>query len=118
MPRKKSKAVPEGKGPVPQDTTSEPLGGITLEESRQLMYEALDKVFDKHFGLKPEKPEEMRATDQRLAGLEHDARQSRLATEAGVSSDKKTHKRTKDAATGLVIIAIAFLLWSIPTRCV
>ena len=35
---------------------------------------------------------------QRLTGLEDDARQPRLATEADVTSDKKTRKRTEDAA--------------------
>ena len=40
----------------------------------------------------------LRTTDQRLAGLEHDARQPRLAMEADLSADKKTRKRVKDAA--------------------
>ena len=37
-------------------------------------------------------------TNQRLAGLEHGARQPRLATEADVELDTKTRKRTKDAS--------------------
>ena len=45
MPRKKSKAVLEGNGYVPQDTYAK-LDGITLEELRRIMSEALDKAFD------------------------------------------------------------------------
>ena len=40
----------------------------------------------------------MRATNQRLVGLEHEARQSRLATEADIEAVKKTRKRTESAA--------------------
>ena len=40
----------------------------------------------------------LRATNQRLADLEHEARQPRLAMEANVKPDTKTRKRTKDAA--------------------
>ena len=40
----------------------------------------------------------LRTTNKRLAGLEHEARQPRLATEADVEADKKTRKRTKDAS--------------------
>ena len=97
MPRKKSKAVPEGSDPVLQDT-SELLSGITPEEIRQIMSGALDKHFDIFYGLKPENPQEMRAIDQRLVGLDHDARQPSLTTEADVPPDKKTHKRAEDAA--------------------
>ena len=68
-----------------------------MEELRRIMSQALDKDFDKHFGLKPENLEEMRASDQRLAGLMHDARQPRLTTEADVPAEKKTRKRAEDA---------------------
>ena len=54
MPRKKSKASPEGNGPVPQDAYVM-LGGITLVELRRVTSEALDKAFDKHFGQKARK---------------------------------------------------------------
>ena len=78
MPRKKSKAVPEGNGPVPQ-YTSWLLGVIALlKESRRIMSEALDKYFDKYYGLKPENPKEMRAADQCLASAEHDARRNHV----------------------------------------
>ena len=42
----------------------------------------------------------LRATNKRLAGLEQDARQPRLTTEADVPTDKKSHKRAEDAAAG------------------
>ena len=45
----------------------------------------------------------MRATNQRSAGPEHDARQPLLAMEADVTLDSKTRKRTKDAAADRVI---------------
>ena len=45
----------------------------------------------------------MRATKQRLAGLEQEARQSRLATEADVTSDKKTRNRMEGVAADRAI---------------
>ena len=41
--------------------------------------------------------ENTRETNQRLAGLEHDTQQPRLAMETDVISEKKTRKRTEDA---------------------
>ena len=43
----------------------------------------------------------MRRINQRLASLEQDARQSRLAKEADITPDKKTRERTKGAATAV-----------------
>ena len=40
----------------------------------------------------------MRVTNQRFAGLEHEARQTRLAMEADVEPNTKTHKRTQSAS--------------------
>ena len=40
----------------------------------------------------------LRATDQHLLDVEHDARQPRLTTEADVKPDTKTRKRAEDAA--------------------
>ena len=100
MPRRKSKAVPEGNDPVPQDTSGL-LGGITLEELRPTVSKALVRPFDKYYGLKLENPREMKATYQRLAGAEHDARQPRLATEVDVPTDKKTRKRAEYAANSM-----------------
>ena len=58
MPRKKSNVVSEGNDLVPQDAYVM-LGGITLVELRRVMPEALDKVFDKRFGQKPENTEDI-----------------------------------------------------------
>ena len=96
MPRKESKAVPEGNGPIPQDAYVM-LSGITLEDLRRTMSEAAGKVFDKHFGQNPENPEEIKAKEQRSANHEQDARESRLAMEADVTRYAETHKRMEDA---------------------
>ena len=69
MLRTKSKAVPEGNGPVPQDISGL-LGGTTLEELRRIMPEVLDKFVEKHYELKPENSKERRATNQYLAGAD------------------------------------------------
>ena len=45
--------------------------------------------------------EDLRSINQRLASLEQDSRQSRLAMEANVPADKKTRKRTEGAATAV-----------------
>ena len=51
MPQKESVAVPEGNGPIPQYV----LPGITLEDFRRIISEAMDKDFAKHFGKKARK---------------------------------------------------------------
>ena len=80
MLRKKSKAVPKDNGPIPQDSYGI-LGGITLEELRQIMSETMGKAFE-------EFKENLRRINQHLTTLEQDARQPRLAMEADVISDK------------------------------
>ena len=45
--------------------------------------------------------EDLRSIDQRLASLEQDARQPRLAMEADVPAGKKTRERTEGAATAV-----------------
>ena len=67
------------------------LSGITLEELRRILSEALDKALDE-----PEK--NMRRANQRLADLEQEDRQPRLATEIEVPSNTKAHKHMEDAA--------------------
>ena len=52
---------------------------------------------ESYFDKLDELADEMRATEQRFAGLEQDARQPRLAMEADVPSDTQTHKRMWDA---------------------
>ena len=95
MPRKKSKAVPDGSGPVPQDT-SRLLGGITMNEISKVVSKVLNKSSDeweKNLDRMSEITDKMlTAINQCSAGLEHDARQPRLATEAKVTADKKTRK--------------------------
>ena len=66
------------------------------------MFEALDKSFDNFYGLTPKTPKDMRARRCHLVGLEQDARQPRLATEADVPTDTKTLKRAEDAAADQV----------------
>ena len=97
MPRKKSKV---GNGPVPQDTSG--IGEITKEKIRRIKPEALDKSFDeleKNLDKMSEITDRLlRAADHRLAGLEHNARQPRLATKAYEKSDIETPQRAEDAA--------------------
>ena len=62
MPQKESEAVPEGKGSIPLYVLP---GGISLEDLRRIMQETCDEVREENGLKKPEKPKEMRATDQR-----------------------------------------------------
>ena len=86
MPRKESEAVPEGIGLIPM------LDGITLKELRQVISKTKDEAFN-------EIKKDLRSMNQRLASLEHDARQSRLTMEADGPADTKTRERTEGAAT-------------------
>ena len=81
MLRKKSEAVPEGNDPTPQHAGKM----ITWEELRQAVYERWGEAFG-------EFKEDLRRIDQRLASLEHDAPQPRLAMEADVPADEKTRE--------------------------
>ena len=76
MPRKKSQAVSEGNDPVPRDTSG--IGGVTMDEIYQIMSEGLDKSLaelEKNLNRMSEITYRMlRATNQRLADLELDAR--------------------------------------------
>ena len=76
MPWKESKAVPEGNGPTPQDAGKM----VTWEELRQAVSGMCGEVLREY-------KEVLRSMDQRLASLEHDARQSRLAIEADAPAD-------------------------------
>ena len=90
MLRKKSKAVPERNDYIPM------LGGITLEELRRVMSETMGEAFE-------EIKEDLRRMDQRLASLEQDARQPRLAMEVDVPADNKTREHTEGAATAVQV---------------
>ena len=96
MPRKESVAVPEGNGPIPQNPNVLP--GITLKNFRRVWKKVWNEVCEENRLKMSEKPMEMRATDQRVASLKHDAGQSRLAMVADEQVDTKTCERTDGAA--------------------
>ena len=125
MPRKKSEAVPEGNDPIPPNTYVLP--GITAEDFRRMMYESMDKCFDKYIVIvRKVYGEPFRSTgeivgrdsggdgrgaDQREASQEQEARQSRLAMEA----DGPAKPRLASARRALLqqykrCMGIAFLL--------
>ena len=94
MPRKESKVVPEGNdGPVPQQEEFGS-GQPTLADVCRMFKERPDKS-----DRRPKKLSgETKKTDQRLASLEQDARQPRLAMEADGPADIKTRERTEGTA--------------------
>ena len=99
IPRNRNKAVPEGNDPVPQYDKFRP-DQPTLADIYRLFEERLDRKLNlrkSHFDQLGELMEYTRETNQRLAGLEHDIQQPRLAMETDVISEKKTRKRTEDA---------------------
>ena len=61
----------------------------------------IESRFDQQDEKFEELTEKMRATKQRSASLEQDARQPRLAKEADVMADKKTRKRMEDATAAV-----------------
>ena len=92
MLRKKSKAVPEGNGPVPQEEELES-GQLTMGDVYRLLVkrfyrqlEIMDNRFDRQLirmdSYFDRLDDEMRKMDQHLTRLEHGARQPRLAMEA------------------------------------
>ena len=112
MPRKKSKAVPEGNGPVPQHDEigcGEPtMAGLYRMIQNNL--DRMDKNFDRMSSYLDRQhkqlvklTEKLGATNQHLAGLQHKARQPRVATEADVKPDTKTRKRTENPAVDRVL---------------
>ena len=78
IPRTKSKAVPEGNGPFPHDEygSCEP----TTADIYPLLKERFDKT-DKHL---KKLTGEMKRTNQRLAGLQHQAQQPRLTAKSDI----------------------------------
>ena len=92
-PRNRSKAVPEGNGPFPHHDefgSGEP----TMAE----VYRMLEELFDRSDKQLDELKRKMGETNQRLADLQHEAWQPRLATEADVEPDTKIRKRAEGAA--------------------
>ena len=101
MLRKESEAVPEGKGPVPQQEKFGS-GKPTLADSYRLFEERFDKQLKimSCFVKMDKISEDWRSVDQRLTRLEHDARQRRLAMEADGPATT-TRERTEGAATAV-----------------
>ena len=95
MPRNYwSESVPEGNCPVPQQ---EEFGSdqLTLADVYRMMEGFCDRSERK---MDDELAEEMRGTNRRVASLEQDARQPRLAIKADGPSDTKTRECTEGAA--------------------
>ena len=87
------KAVLEGNDPARHHAEVGP-GELTMADLYRMMtdrFDRSDNQFDKRTG-------NMRVTNQRLAGLEHDARQVCLAKEADVEPDTKTRRHTEGAS--------------------
>ena len=78
MPRKASKTVPEGKGPVPQKEMLES-GQLTMGDVYRLLLERFDRMDDRWNKKMDKISNEMREMDQHLTNLEHGAPQPRLA---------------------------------------
>ena len=98
MPRKWSKAVPEGNGPVPHHDEVGP-DQPTMAD----LYRMIEEIFDKS-GRKLDKLEEKtRETNRRLARLQHGAQQPCLVMEEDVKTDIKTRKRTEGVEEERVI---------------
>ena len=101
-----SKAVPEGNDPISPQEELAP-DQPTLAD----VYRLFEKSFDRHLKIMKNRFDqqenklnecmEMRATEQRSASREQDARQPSLAMEADVPADTKTRWRTESAATAV-----------------
>ena len=65
------------------------------------VYRIIEELFDKSDGKMDELADEMREIEQRVASLEHDARQPRLAMEADVPADKNARELTEGAAAAV-----------------
>ena len=87
MPRKESAAIPEGNGPITQDAGKI----VNREELRRVMKETWGEAIK-------EIKEDLQSMNQRVARLEQDARQPRLAMEADGPADRKTRERTEGTA--------------------
>ena len=104
MPRNWSKAVPEVSGLVPHQEEFGP-EQPTLADLYRTVEERFDgqlKIMESHFDQQGENLNELmektRELRRRLAILEQDAWQPRLAVETDMESDKKIRKRTEGAA--------------------
>ena len=96
MPRNRSKAVPKGNSPAPQQ---DEFGSnqLTLAD----VYRLFEERFDRQLKIMDELVEEMRGTEQRSASLDQVAWRPHLAMEVDVSADKKTRGCTEGAAAAV-----------------
>ena len=104
MPRKESKVVPEGNGSVPQQEefgSGQPTLADVYRMTEELFGKS-DRYLDsikRHFDQQEKKLDEfMEMVDQRVASLEQDAQQLRLAMEKAGPADTKTCEHTEGAA--------------------
>ena len=99
MPRNWNDAIPEGNGPVSQQEEFK-FDQPTLAD----IYRMIGEVFNESDRKLDELMKNLRATDQHIASVEHDARQPRLAMEADGPSDTKTCKCTEGAAKSVEVV--------------
>ena len=93
MPRNWSEAVPEGNALVPRQ---EEFGSD--QPSLADVHRMIEELVDKPDRKQNKHTENLRATDQRVASFEQDARQPLLAMEADVPADTKTRESTEGVA--------------------
>ena len=101
MPRKQGKTVPEGTGPVPHHDEYVPHPPKMTAKCRlvEVRFVRQLDLINNNFDQEDKKSwTSSRRRRQRFAGLEHDARQPRLAMKADVKLDTKTRKRMDGAA--------------------
>ena len=92
----KSKPVPKGNDPVPQNIPGldEPTMMVDLYRMFEGKIDGTDKFLDSMSKL----TDLLRSTNQRVARLQHGAQQPRLTKEADAEPYTETRKRTEDAA--------------------
>ena len=110
MPRKESKAVAEGNGPIPQQEefgSGEP----TLADVYRMFKERFNRSDSYWYSMRShldqkvkkmdEVSDEMGVMSQRVSSLKQDARQPRVAMEVDGQASTKTRERTGCAATAV-----------------
>ena len=90
------RGCPRGQWPRPQHE-----GFGSGQPTLANVYRVMEELFDRSDRKLDELAEEMRVIDQRVASLEQDARQPRLAMVADGQADTKTRERTEGAATAV-----------------
>ena len=92
LPRARSEAVSEGNSSIPQNKSG--CGELTMVEMYRVLEEEIDKYFDKMTS-QDKRFEYMKGqnkNNQRVAGLQYQAQQLRLAAKADVQQDRKTRE--------------------------